>query len=133
VFVVDPQRSNLSRTPVIVGDLEPGHEPDGDAGADEVGHRRVPSWPTSSIWLTSPWPRSTGADGESRPEQVAENVKAEGIRLDDDALKAIDTALGDIAEKDPAQTKSPGELGDRDEAVVPHRAGGPFLRHRWDP
>jgi aryl-alcohol dehydrogenase-like predicted oxidoreductase len=45
--------------------------------------------------------------GASRPEQVAENVKAAGIRLDDDALKAIDTALGDIPEKDPAQTKSP--------------------------
>jgi aryl-alcohol dehydrogenase-like predicted oxidoreductase len=45
--------------------------------------------------------------GASRPEQVAENVKAAGITLDDDALKAIDTALGDIPEKDPAQTKSP--------------------------
>jgi aryl-alcohol dehydrogenase-like predicted oxidoreductase len=45
--------------------------------------------------------------GASRPEQVAENVKAAGIRLDDDALKAIDTALGNIPEKDPAQTKSP--------------------------
>ncbi len=45
--------------------------------------------------------------GASRPEQVAENVKAAGIRLDDDALKAIDTALGDIPEKDPAQTTSP--------------------------
>ena len=45
--------------------------------------------------------------GASRPEQVAENVKAAGVRLDNDALKAIDTALGDIPEKDPAQTKSP--------------------------
>jgi aryl-alcohol dehydrogenase-like predicted oxidoreductase len=45
--------------------------------------------------------------GASRPEQVAENVKAAGVRLDDDALKAIDSALGDIPEKDPAQTKSP--------------------------
>ena len=45
--------------------------------------------------------------GASRPEQVAENVKAAGVKLDDDALKAIDTALGDIPEKDPAQTKSP--------------------------
>jgi aryl-alcohol dehydrogenase-like predicted oxidoreductase len=45
--------------------------------------------------------------GASRPEQVTENVKAAGIQLDDDALKAIDTALGDIPEKDPAQTTSP--------------------------
>ena len=36
MFVVDPQRANLSRTPVLVGVLEPGHEPDGDARADEV-------------------------------------------------------------------------------------------------
>ena len=45
--------------------------------------------------------------GASRPEQVGENVKAAGVRLDDDALKAIDTALGDIPETDAAQTKSP--------------------------
>ena len=45
--------------------------------------------------------------GASRPEQVTENVKAAGVRLDDDAIKAIETALGDIPEKDPAQTKSP--------------------------
>ena len=45
--------------------------------------------------------------GASRPEQVTENIKAAGVRLDDDAIKAIDTALGDIPEKDPAQTKSP--------------------------
>ena len=45
--------------------------------------------------------------GASRPEQVTENVKAAGVQLDDDALKAIDTALGDIPEKDPAQTTSP--------------------------
>ncbi len=31
VLVVDPQRANLRRTPVLVGILEPGHEPDGDA------------------------------------------------------------------------------------------------------
>ena len=45
--------------------------------------------------------------GASRPEQVTENVKAAGVQLDDDALNAIDTALGDIPEKDPAQTTSP--------------------------
>jgi aryl-alcohol dehydrogenase-like predicted oxidoreductase len=45
--------------------------------------------------------------GASRPEQVAENVKAAGVRLGDDALKAIDDALGDLPETDPAETKSP--------------------------
>jgi len=39
--------------------------------------------------------------GASRPEQVAENVKAAGVRIPDDALKAIDTALGDVVVSDP--------------------------------
>jgi aryl-alcohol dehydrogenase-like predicted oxidoreductase len=47
--------------------------------------------------------------GASRPEQVAENVKAVGVRLDADALRAIDTVLGDLPETDAAQTKSPRE------------------------
>ena len=47
--------------------------------------------------------------GASRPEQVAENVKAVGVRLDADALQAIDSALGGIPETDPSQTKSPEE------------------------
>ncbi len=42
--------------------------------------------------------------GASRPEQVAENVKAAGVRLDDDAMKAIDEALGDVVVRDPAMT-----------------------------
>lgn len=42
--------------------------------------------------------------GASRPEQVGENVKAAGVKLDDDAMKAIDDALGDVVERDPAKT-----------------------------
>ena len=46
--------------------------------------------------------------GASRPEQVSDNVKAAGVRLDDDLLTEIDDVLGDdIVERDPAQTKSP--------------------------
>jgi aryl-alcohol dehydrogenase-like predicted oxidoreductase len=45
--------------------------------------------------------------GASRPEQVHDNVKAAGVRLDADVLSAIDEALGDIPEKDPARTQSP--------------------------
>lgn len=39
--------------------------------------------------------------GASRPEQVAENVKAAGVRIPDDALKRIDEALGDVVTRDP--------------------------------
>jgi aryl-alcohol dehydrogenase-like predicted oxidoreductase len=47
--------------------------------------------------------------GASRPEQVAENVKAVGVRLDADALQAVDSALGGIPETDPTKTTSPEE------------------------
>jgi aryl-alcohol dehydrogenase-like predicted oxidoreductase len=47
--------------------------------------------------------------GASRPEQVAENVQAAGVRLEPDVLQAINRALGDIPETDPAQTRSPQE------------------------
>jgi aryl-alcohol dehydrogenase-like predicted oxidoreductase len=42
--------------------------------------------------------------GASRPEQVVDNVKAAGVRLDADVLKQIDEILGDIPERDPAKT-----------------------------
>ncbi|WP_416396220.1 MULTISPECIES: aldo/keto reductase family protein [unclassified Curtobacterium] len=45
--------------------------------------------------------------GASRPEQVTDNVKAAGVRLDADALAAIDQALGDIPERDASKTVSP--------------------------
>ena len=45
--------------------------------------------------------------GASRPEQVHDNAKAAGVKLDADLLKAIDAAVGGIAERDPAKTVSP--------------------------
>jgi aryl-alcohol dehydrogenase-like predicted oxidoreductase len=42
--------------------------------------------------------------GASRPEQVTDNVKAAGVKLDADVMKAIDTALGDVVIRDPAET-----------------------------
>jgi aryl-alcohol dehydrogenase-like predicted oxidoreductase len=42
--------------------------------------------------------------GASRPEQVTENVKAAGVRLDDAVLARIDEILGDVVERDPAKT-----------------------------
>ncbi|MEV0648350.1 aldo/keto reductase family protein [Phytomonospora sp. NPDC050363] len=47
--------------------------------------------------------------GASRPEQVAENVKAAGVKLDADALKAIDEILDPVIERDPAKTVSPAK------------------------
>jgi aryl-alcohol dehydrogenase-like predicted oxidoreductase len=45
--------------------------------------------------------------GASRPEQVEDNVKASGVRLEADVMKRIDDVLGDIVVRDAAQTKSP--------------------------
>jgi aryl-alcohol dehydrogenase-like predicted oxidoreductase len=42
--------------------------------------------------------------GASRPEQVAENVKASGVTLEPEVMKRIDEALGDIVDHDPART-----------------------------
>jgi aryl-alcohol dehydrogenase-like predicted oxidoreductase len=45
--------------------------------------------------------------GATRPEQVRENVKAAGVRLDEGVLKRIDDILDPVIERDPAQTSSP--------------------------
>ncbi len=45
--------------------------------------------------------------GATRPEQVRENVKASGIRLDPEVLRRIDDVLGDAIRRDPALTQSP--------------------------
>jgi aryl-alcohol dehydrogenase-like predicted oxidoreductase len=39
--------------------------------------------------------------GASRPEQVAENVKAAGVKIPDDAMKRIDEALAGVVTDDP--------------------------------
>jgi aryl-alcohol dehydrogenase-like predicted oxidoreductase len=44
--------------------------------------------------------------GASRPEQLADTVKASGVGLDADTLAAIDEALGDTVNSDPEDTYS---------------------------
>jgi len=43
--------------------------------------------------------------GASRPEQVHENVKAAGVKLEPELMAKIDDVLGDIVERDPGKTK----------------------------
>jgi len=50
---------------------------------------------------------SSAIVGATRPEQLEDNVKAAGVRLDTALLKAIDEVLGDTIERDPAKTESP--------------------------
>ncbi len=50
---------------------------------------------------------SSAIIGASRPEQVTENVKAAGVKLDSALLEKIDGVLGDVIQRDPAKTQSP--------------------------
>ncbi len=45
--------------------------------------------------------------GATRPEQVRENVKASGVRLDEEVMRRIDDVLAPVIERDPALTVSP--------------------------
>jgi aryl-alcohol dehydrogenase-like predicted oxidoreductase len=47
--------------------------------------------------------------GASRPEQVRDNVKAAGVKLDAAIMKRIDEVLGDVVERDPKKTVSPAK------------------------
>jgi len=47
--------------------------------------------------------------GASRPEQVAENVRAAGVKLDEGLLKQIDEIVEPVVQRDPALTTSPAE------------------------
>ncbi|WP_405084514.1 aldo/keto reductase family protein [Microbispora sp. NBC_01389] len=50
---------------------------------------------------------SSAIVGATKPEQVRDNVKATGVKLDADVLKKIDDALEPVVERDPAKTVSP--------------------------
>jgi aryl-alcohol dehydrogenase-like predicted oxidoreductase len=52
---------------------------------------------------------STAIVGASRPDQLADSVRASGVVLDDDLRAAIDDVLGDAVVRDPARTESPAE------------------------
>jgi voltage-dependent potassium channel beta subunit len=50
---------------------------------------------------------SSAIIGATRPEQVRDNVRAAGVRLDPELLKRIDEVLEPVVERDPAKTASP--------------------------
>ncbi len=52
---------------------------------------------------------SSAIIGASRPEQIAENIKAAGITLDPEVMTQINSALSGVAITDPKHTKSPEE------------------------
>ncbi|TDB69926.1 MULTISPECIES: aldo/keto reductase family protein [unclassified Micromonospora] len=52
---------------------------------------------------------SSAIVGASRPEQVHDNVKAAGVTLDVELLKAIDEIVEPVTERDAAKTESPAQ------------------------
>jgi aryl-alcohol dehydrogenase-like predicted oxidoreductase len=58
----------------------------------------------SPAWVLQNDNVSAAIIGASRPEQVTDNVKAAGVRLDDDLMRAVDEALDGVVERDPAHT-----------------------------
>ncbi len=50
---------------------------------------------------------SSAIMGATTPKQVKENVKAAGVKLSADTMKAIDGALGNLPERDPKKNESP--------------------------
>jgi aryl-alcohol dehydrogenase-like predicted oxidoreductase len=55
-------------------------------------------------WVLQNPNNSAAITGATRPEQVTENVKAAGVRLDPDQLSQIDKILDDVVERDPSKT-----------------------------
>jgi aryl-alcohol dehydrogenase-like predicted oxidoreductase len=69
--------------------------------ADEVGL----AMPQLAIaWVLQNPNVAAALVGASRPEQIASNVAASGVRLEPAVMAAIDDALGDVVVRDPAKT-----------------------------
>ncbi|MFG2044388.1 aldo/keto reductase family protein [Dactylosporangium sp. NPDC048998] len=52
---------------------------------------------------------SSAIVGATRPEQLEDNVKASGVKLDAELMKRIDEALEPVIQRDPALTRSPAD------------------------
>jgi len=118
---------------VLTGKYEPGQPPpSGSRATDQAGGADfIEDWLTDDVlatvqklrpladqaglsmaqlavaWVLQNPNVSAAIIGASRPEQVTENVKAAGVRLEPDLMQAIDGLLDPLIVRDPAQTRSP--------------------------
>ena len=119
---------------VLTGKYRPGEQPpQGSRAADEKGGgaRFIKQFMTDDVlgrvqrlqpvadevglslaqlavaWVLQNPNVSAAIIGATRPEQVTENVKASGVRLESAQLEQIDDILGPVVERDPAKTQSP--------------------------
>ncbi|MGY4771742.1 aldo/keto reductase family protein [Kribbella sp. CWNU-51] len=114
---------------VLTGKYLPGQQPpEGSRATDAAGSNFIKRFLTDDVltrvqdlkpvadeaglslsqlaiaWVLQNQNVSSAIIGASRPEQVTENVKASGVRLEESLLKRIDETLGGIVERDPAKT-----------------------------
>ena len=118
---------------VLTGKYRPGEQPPAGSRAtdDKGGANMIKRWMDDDVlqrvqqlrpiadeaglglaelavaWVLQNDNVSAAIIGASRPEQVTQNVKAAGVKLDDATLKAIDEVLDPVVERDPAKTQSP--------------------------
>ena len=118
---------------VLSGKYLPGQEPPAGSRAtdDKGGRQMISRWLRDDVltavqalrpiaqdlgvtmpqlaiaWVLRNPAVSSAIVGASRPEQLADTVRASGVHLDDDVMAAIDIALGDVVERDPSLTSSP--------------------------
>jgi aryl-alcohol dehydrogenase-like predicted oxidoreductase len=122
---------------VLSGKYKPGERPpEGTRATNEEGASAIKRWMSDDVlsgvqrlqpianevgltmaqlavaWVLQNENVASAIIGASRPEQVASNAKAAGVRLGADVLAQIDDVIGSVAERDPALTTSPS----RDEA-----------------
>jgi len=117
---------------VLTGKYLPGAAPPaGSRATDESGSRFIGSWLTGELlervqrlkpiadqagltpaqlavaWTLQNPNVSAAIVGATKPEQVRENVRAAGVRLDESIMRQIDEVLGDQLITDPSETSSP--------------------------
>ncbi|HYV66155.1 MAG TPA: aldo/keto reductase family protein [Myxococcales bacterium] len=117
---------------VLTGKYLPGQAPPaGSRAADERGSQFIAKFLTDDVltrvqklqpvaqeaglsmgqlavaWVLQNANVSSAIIGASRPEQVRDNVKASGVKLDAAVTKKIDVVLGAVVERDPRKTASP--------------------------
>jgi aryl-alcohol dehydrogenase-like predicted oxidoreductase len=117
---------------VLTGKYEPGSSPPADSRATApAGSDFIKRWLEDDIltavqrlrplaaeaglslaqlavaWTLQNQNVSAAIVGATRPDQVRENVKAAGVRLDAGLMRRIDEALGDAVVRDPDRTASP--------------------------
>ncbi|WP_436495639.1 aldo/keto reductase family protein [Actinokineospora sp. HUAS TT18] len=117
---------------VLTGKYKPGAEvPAGSRATDERGSTMIARWLRDDVlaavqnleplakeadltmaqlavaWVLQNPNVASAIIGASRPEQVTENVKAAGVKLDADLLAKIDEVLDGVIERDPRLTQTP--------------------------